>query len=60
MLMNWHKQMASLLRTIMDHNLVPENYARDLINPSIKSLCAVMKGGTSVIQDVVDYSERVL
>lgn len=57
--MNWYKQLASLLGTSMDHNLVPENKTGGLINPYIKSLGAVMKGGTSVIQDVVDYGERI-
>lgn len=57
--MNWYKQMALLLGTSMDHNLVPENKAGGLINPYIKSLGAVMKGGTSIIQDVVDYGALI-
>lgn len=57
--MNWYKRMAALLGTTMDHNLVPENKAGGLINPFIKSLGAIMKGGTSIIQDVVEYGERV-
>jgi len=57
--MNWYKRMALILGTSMDHNLVPENKAGGLFNTFIKSLGAVMKGGTSVIQDVVDYGERI-
>ncbi len=57
--MNWYKQMAKLLGTSMDHNLVPENKAGGLINPFIKSLGAIMKGGTSIIQDVINYGERI-
>ena len=57
--MNWYKRMATLLGTTMDHNLVPENKVGGLINPYIKSLGAVMKGGTSAIQDVLNYGERI-
>jgi altronate hydrolase len=57
--MDWYRRLASLLGTSMDHNLVPENKAGGLINPFIKSLGAIMKGGTSVIQDVLDYGEKI-
>ena len=57
--MNWYSDMANRLGTSMDHNLVPENKAGGLINPFIKSLGAVMKGGTAIIEDVLDYGERV-
>lgn len=57
--MDWYKHMALLLGASMDHNLVPENRAGGLINPFIKSLGAIMKGGTSVIEDVVNYGERI-
>lgn len=57
--MNWYKQLALILGKNMDDNLVPENKAGGLMNPFIKSLGAVMKGGTSIIEDVVDYGERI-
>lgn len=57
--MEWYRDMARRLGTTMDHNLVPENRAGGLINPYIKSLGAVMKGGTAVIEDVVEYGERI-
>lgn len=57
--MNWYKEIAQRLGTSMDHNLVPENRAGGLINPYIKSLGAVMKGGSAVIEDVIDYGERI-
>ena len=57
--MDWYKRLASLLGTSLDHNLVPENRAGGLINPFIKSLGAIMKGGTSVIQDVLGYGEKI-
>jgi len=59
MQMNWYKRMAAILDTSMDHNLVPENKVGGLINPFIKSLGAVMKGGSSIIQDVVEYGEQI-
>ena len=57
--MNWYKDMADRLGVSMDNNLVPENKAGGLINPYIKSLGAVMKGGDAVIEDVIDYGERI-
>jgi altronate hydrolase len=57
--MNWYREMAQRLGTSMDHNLVPENRNGGLINPYIKSLGAVMKGGTAGIEDVINYGERV-
>lgn len=57
-LMNWYKETALRLGTVLDHNLVAENKAGGLINPYIKSLGAVMKGGNSPIVGVLDYGER--
>ena len=56
--MEWYRQLALSLGTSMEHNLVPENKAGGLINPYIKSLGAVMKGGGAAIEDVLEYGER--
>ena len=57
--MSWYQTLAATLGTRMDHNLVPENKAGGLINPYIKSLGAVVKGGSCAIEDVIDYGERI-
>ncbi|GFO68523.1 galactarate dehydratase [Geomonas limicola] len=57
-LMGWYREVASRLGTVLDHNLVPENKAGGLINPYIKSLGAVVKGGSGPITGVLDYGER--
>jgi len=56
--MAWYQGVAAALGMTMDDNLVPENRAGGLLNPYIKSLGAVMKGGSAVIEDVLDYGER--
>jgi altronate hydrolase len=57
--MSWYADLARRLNTTMDHNLVPENRAGGLMNPIIKSLGAVMKGGTAVIEEFLDYGEAI-
>lgn len=57
--MAWYQEVATALGMTMDDNLVPENRAGGLLNPYIKSLGAVMKGGSAVIEDVLDYGERM-
>lgn len=57
--MRWYKDLARRLAYVMDDNLVPENKAGGLINPYIKSLGAVVKGGTTVIEDFLDYGQRL-
>ncbi|MCL5884725.1 MAG: UxaA family hydrolase [Deltaproteobacteria bacterium] len=55
----WYRSMALRMGAAMRDNLVPENRTGGLINPSIKSIGAVMKGGSSVIQDFLQYGEKV-
>ncbi len=57
--MRWYEQLTRRLGYVMDDNLVPENRAGGLFNPSIKSLGAVMKGGTTSIEGVVGYGETI-
>lgn len=57
--MQWYQDLAQLLGVCMSDNLVPENRAGGLINPCIKSLGAIVKGGTTAIEDVLDYGEEV-
>lgn len=59
-IMRWYEQITHRLGYAMDDNLVPENRAGGLFNPYIKSLGAVMKGGTTTIQEVVEYGELIL
>jgi altronate hydrolase len=58
-IMRWYSRLAGRLGYTMDDNLVPENKAGGLINPFIKSLGAVMKGGTTSIEGVLEYGERI-
>lgn len=55
--MNWYLDIAKRLRTTLEANLVPKNIEGGLINNYIKSLGAVLKGGTTAIEDVIDYAE---
>ncbi|MBI5418812.1 MAG: UxaA family hydrolase [Deltaproteobacteria bacterium] len=57
--MRWYDRIARRLNAPMDNNLVPENKAGGLLNPFIKSIGAVMKGGTAIIEDFLDYGEAV-
>lgn len=58
-LMNWYKDLARKLNVDISDNLVPENIAGGLINSCIKSLGAITKGGTSTIEEVLDYGEKI-
>ena len=55
----WYRSMARRLGATLGDNLVPENRAGGLINPAIKSIGAVMKGGATMIEDFLEYGERV-
>ncbi|MBF0384763.1 MAG: UxaA family hydrolase [Candidatus Omnitrophica bacterium] len=57
--MDWYVNFAKKLGLTLEANLVPKNIEGGLINNYIKSLGAVLKGGTTAIEDVVDYGERV-
>lgn len=56
-ILNWYTDIAGKLGMSLEPNLVPKNIEGGLINNYIKSLGAVMKGGTTVIEDVIDYAE---
>ena len=57
--MAWYKDMADRLDVRMSDNLVLANRAGGLVNTSIKSLGAIVKGGSTAIEAVVDYGERL-
>lgn len=56
---DWYVSLARKLDTTLDDNLVPENKEGGLINNFIKSLGAVIKGGSTTIEDVIDYGESL-
>jgi len=51
----WYEDLASRMGVDLSDNLVPKNIEGGLANSYIKSLGAVFKGGTTAIEDVVDY-----
>ena len=56
-IMQWYAGLAQRMGLSLEPNLVPKNIEGGLINNYIKSLGAVIKGGTTVIEDVVDYAQ---
>ena len=58
-IIRWYRTTAERLNVDMRDNLVPENKAGGLINICIKSLGAVVKGGATAIQGILDYGEAV-
>ncbi|MCL5062022.1 MAG: UxaA family hydrolase [Nitrospirae bacterium] len=56
-LIDWYTELAGRLCLTLEPNLVPKNIEGGLINNYIKSLGAVMKGGTTAIEDVLEYGE---
>lgn len=58
-IMDWYIDLAQRLGITLEANLVPKNIEGGLINNYIKSLGAVLKGGTTVIEDVIDYGEPI-
>ncbi len=57
--LEWYEEIARKLGLSLEANLVPQNIEGGLINNYVKSLGAAMKGGTTVIEDVLDYGESV-
>ncbi len=57
--LKWYEDLAFKMGVDLSDNLVPKNIEGGLVNSYIKSLGAVLKGGTTVIEDVVDYGERL-
>ena len=58
-ILNWYIDIAQKLGLTLEANLVPKNIEGGLINNYIKSLGSVMKGGSTVIEDVLEYAEPV-
>jgi altronate hydrolase len=58
-IMDWYFDLAKKLGLRMEDNLVPKNIEGGLINSSMKSLGAVSKGGTTTIEDIIDYAEHI-
>lgn len=54
---SWYLELAQKLGLDISDNLVPKNIAGGLINSYLKSLGAVLKGGSSAIEDVIGYGE---
>jgi len=57
--LNWYMDIARKLGLTLEANLVPKNIEGGLINNYIKSLGAVTKGGSTIIEDILDYAEPV-
>jgi altronate hydrolase len=58
-LVDWYKDYAAKFGGVLNQNPSPGNKAGGLLNITIKSLGAVAKGGTSRVEDVIGYAERV-
>jgi altronate hydrolase len=58
-IMAWYINTANMLGVDMADNITPGNRAGGLINQCIKSLGAIAKGGTTAIEDVLDYGETL-
>jgi len=58
-ILNWYIDIARKLGLTLEANLVPKNIEGGLINNYIKSLGAVMKGGSTIIEDILEYAEPV-
>lgn len=54
---DWYLDLAQTLGLNISDNLVPKNIAGGLFNSYLKSLGAVLKGGTSAIEAVIGYGE---
>jgi len=59
-MISWYESLAEDLDVRISDNLVPENRQGGLINPAVKSLGAIIKGGTSSVEDVIEYGEKIL
>ncbi len=55
----WYKGLAENLGVDLSDNLVHKNIEGGLFNSYIKSLGAVMKGGSTVVEDVIEYAKPV-
>ncbi|MER3429347.1 MAG: galactonate dehydratase [Pyrinomonas sp.] len=58
-LVDWYKEYASKFGAELNENPSPGNVAGGLLNITIKSLGAIAKGGTTRVEGVLEYGERV-
>jgi altronate hydrolase len=58
-ILSWYESLAAKMDVQMSDNLVPKNREGGLINPTIKSLGAISKGGTTAVEDVIEYGEKL-
>ncbi len=56
-LVDWYKQYAATVGTLLDDNPSPGNIEGGLLNITIKSLGAIAKGGTTRVEGTTGYSE---
>ena len=56
---NWYLDISKKLNVDISNNVVPKNRSGGLINSYIKSLGSVMKGGTTTIEDVIEYAQPI-
>lgn len=56
---SYYKSLANRLNVTMDGNFVAGNEDGGLVNLTLKSLGAILKGGTTKIVDFIDYAERI-
>ncbi|MGE4632173.1 MAG: UxaA family hydrolase [Planctomycetota bacterium] len=56
-LVDWYKQYASAVGTVLDENPSPGNIDGGLLNITIKSLGAIAKGGTTRVEGTTEYAE---
>lgn len=57
--MNYYKNLAEKLGVSLEGNFVPGNEEGGLVNLTLKSLGAILKGGNSEIVDFVNYAEKI-
>lgn len=58
-IVDWYKNYAATFGSVLNQNPSPGNKAGGLLNITIKSLGAVAKGGTSRVEGVIGYAEKV-
>jgi altronate hydrolase len=56
-MVDWYKQYASKFGAVLNQNPSTGNKAGGLLNITIKSLGAIVKAGTTRIEDCVEYAE---
>jgi altronate hydrolase len=57
--MDYYRGLAKKLNVSLEDNFIPGNEKGGLVNLSLKSLGAILKGGSSPIVDFVDYAKKI-